>query len=186
MSRKTFHLLLLSLVLIAMIVLFSFVFLIPKGKEYRTLRMENKKEVLALAVSNEEKKRLQSRLEGLESKNDKALKAFNRPFNPYKFVKKYDNELQDLFVTEKSLHDQNGSFKVYEVNVTSKIDSPEIFYRFLDNVSRGDWVIGIDFPIHFERSGELIKSSFTMRVHHLETLKAEVKADEQKLKNKEH
>jgi lipopolysaccharide export LptBFGC system permease protein LptF len=186
MSHKTFDLLLLSLILITMIVVFSFIFLIPKGKEYRTLRLENKKEVSALARSNEEKDRLQVKLEGLESKNDKTIKAFKKPFNAYKFVKKYDKEFQDLFVTEMTLQDQNGSFKVYEVNATTKIDSPEVFYRFLDNLNNSDWIIGIDFPIHFERSGDMIKSSFTMKVHHFKALKEEIKKDEQEAKKEGH
>lgn len=183
MSHKTFYLLLLSLILMAVIVIFSFVFLIPKGKEYRTLRLENKKEVLALAASNEEKITLETTLQELEKKNDKTIKAFNRPFNAYKFVKKYDREFQDLFVSEMILEDQNGSFKVYEVNATTKIDSPEVFYRFLDKVSHSDWIIGINFPIHFERSGEMIKSSFTMKVHHFKAIKEEVKRDEKKVRN---
>ena len=186
MSHKTFYLLLLSLILMAVIVVFSFVFLIPKGKEYRTLRLENKKEVLALAISNEEKNSLEKTLQELEKKNDKTIKAFNRPFNAYKFVKKYDKEFQDLFVSEMILDDQNGSFKVYEVNATTKIDSPEVFYHFLDNVSKSDWIIGINFPIYFEKSGEMIKSSFTMKVHHFKAVKEEIHNDEQEAKKEGH
>lgn len=187
MSHKTFYLLLLSLILMAMIVIFSFVFLIPKGKEYRTLRLENKKEAQSLAVSNEEKNDLEAKLHALETKNDKTIKAFKRPFNAYKFVKKYEKEFQDLFVSEMILDDQNGSFKVYEVNATTKIDSPEVFYRFLDNVSHSDWIIGVNFPIHFERSGEMIKSSFTMKVHHFKAIKEEVASDAHEAKyHEEH
>jgi len=185
MSHKTFYLLLLSLILMAVIVVFSFVFLIPKGKEYRTLRLENKKEVLALLASTEEKNVLEAKLQDLDKKNDKTIKAFKRPFNAYKFVKKYDKEFQDLFVSEMILEDQNGSFKVYEVNATTKIDSPEVFYRFLDNVSHSDWIIGISFPIHFEKSGEMIKSSFTMKVHHFKEVKEEAGSDTHEVKHHE-
>lgn len=185
MSHKTFYLLLLSLILMAMIVIFSFVFLIPKGKEYRTLRLENKKEVQSLAVSNKEKNDLKAKLKVLETKNDKTIKAFKKPFNAYKFVKKYEKEFQDLFVSEMILDDQNGSFRVYEVNATTKIDSPEVFYRFLDNVSHSDWIIGVNFPIHFERSGEMIKSSFTMKVHHFKAIKEEASSDAHESKHHE-
>ncbi len=186
MSHKTFYLVLLSLILMTVIVVFSFVFLIPKGKEYRTLRLENKKEVLALSSSTEEKNILQAKLQGLEKKNKKTIKAFKRPFNAYKFIKKYDKEFQDLFVSEMILEDQNGSFKVYEVNATTKIDSPDVFYRFLDNVNHSDWIIGINFPIHFEKSGEMIKSSFTMKVHHFKEVKEEIKKDEEEAKKEGH
>ncbi len=169
-----------------MIVVFSFVLLIPKGKEYRILRLENKKEALAINLSQEEKISLQAKLQEIEKKNNKTIEAFKRPFNAYKFVKKYEKEFQDLFVSEMILEDQNGSFKVYEVNATTKIDSPEVFYHFLDNVSHSDWIIGVNFPIHFERSGEMIKSSFTMKVHHFKAIKEEVKHDEQEGKKEGH
>jgi hypothetical protein len=61
--------------------------------------------------------------------------------------------------------ESNGSFKVYEVNATTKITSPQTFYQFLEKINKSDWIIGVDFPIHFERDGDKIKSSFTMKVH---------------------
>ena len=41
---RTFYLILLSLLLLVSIIAFSTFVLIPKGKEYRSLRLENKKE----------------------------------------------------------------------------------------------------------------------------------------------
>ncbi len=166
-NYKTFYLLLLSFILMAAIFLFAFLFLIPKGKEYRTVRLENKKESRMLEVLREEHRISQEKLEKLEKTHQATIKAFESSFNPKKFTRMYEKEFQDLFLSEIEMSDHNGSFRVYEVNATTKINSPETFYHFLDKVNHSDWIIGVNFPIHFEREGDLIKSSFTMKVHHL-------------------
>jgi hypothetical protein len=60
--------------------------------------------------------------------------------------------------------DEDG-FAVYEVNTTSQISSPKSFYDFLDAINKGDWIIGINFPINFKREADVIRSSFTMKVY---------------------
>ncbi len=162
------------------IFIFSFFLLIPKGKEYRTLRLENKKESRVLDASREEQNQLQEKLEKLEMTHKVILKAFKTSFNPKKFTSIYEKEFQDLFLSEIEMSDHNGSFKVYEVNATAKINSPETFYHFLDQVNHSDWIIGVNFPIHFEREGDLIKSSFTMKVHHLADVKEEIEEETKK------
>jgi hypothetical protein len=56
-------------------------------------------------------------------------------------------------------------FTIYEVNTTSKINSPKVFYNFLDSINKSDWIIGVNFPINFKREADMIRSSFTMRVY---------------------
>lgn len=174
MNNRTFYLLLLSFFLMISIFIFSFLFLIPQGKEYRILRLENKKESRILDLSREERDRLQEKLEKLEQKHKGTIQAFNTTFNPQKFTRLYEKDFQDLFISEIEMSDHNGSFKIYEVNATAKINSPETFYHFLDKVNHSNWIIGVNFPIHFEREGDLIKSSFTMKVHHFSNVKEEM------------
>ncbi|MDD2828259.1 MAG: hypothetical protein PHW18_01650 [Sulfuricurvum sp.] len=184
-NHRTIYLILLSFVLLVGVLVFSFFFLIPKGKEYRTLRLENKKEEKMLIASREHYDSVHEKLLKLQESHKKTIKGFKSSFDPVKFTRHYKKEFQDLYVSEINMADQNGSFKIYEVNATAKISSPQTFYNFLDKVNKSDWIIGVDFPIHFEREGDLIKSSFTMKVHHLE----EVKSDEDEGKvtpKKEH
>jgi hypothetical protein len=161
------------------IFLFAFLFLIPKGKEYRTLRLENKKESRILGVLREEHSLAQEKLEKLEKTHKDTIKAFESSFNPKKFTRMHEKEFQDLFLSEIEMSDHNGSFRVYEVNATAKINSPETFYHFLDKVNHSDWIIGVNFPIHFEREGDLIKSSFTMKVHHFSEVKEEIEDEKE-------
>lgn len=179
MNRQTLYVVILSLILLIAVILFSFFLLIPKGKEYRSLRLESKKEFQQLDVAQREHDQTQERLKELQGRNAHTIKAFNTSFNPDRFEKIYKKEFTDLYLTEVTTFETNGSFTVYEVNATSKITSPESFYNFIESVNKSRWIIGVNFPIHFERDGDKIRSSFTMRVHNA-SLEKEKGAEEEK------
>lgn len=165
MNRQTLYIVILSFILLIAVILFSFFLLIPKGKEYRSLRLESKKELQQLDVAQRGHDQTQERLKELQERNAHTIKAFNTSFNPDRFEKIYKKEFSDLYLTEVTTFETNGSFTVYEVNATSKITSPESFYNFIESINKSKWIIGVNFPIHFERDGDKIRSSFTMRVH---------------------
>lgn len=171
MNRQTFSLVLFSVILMVSVVAFSFLALIPKGKEYRTLRIESKKEVQKLESAQLRYDETLIRLQELEARNRPMIKAFDTPFNPERFTRLYKKEFQDLYLTEITTFEANGTFKTYEVNATSKITSPQSFYTFLENINKSEWIIGVNFPILFERNGDRIRSSFTMRVYNHEAPK---------------
>jgi len=173
MNRQTLLIVILSLLLLAGVVAFSFFFLIPKGKEYRSLRLESKKEFQKLDLAQREYDFTLNRLKELEGQNKHTITAFNTPFNPDRFERLYKKEFSDLYLTEVTTFETNGTFKIYEVNATSKIRSPESFYNFIDGVNKSKWIIGVNFPIHFERDGDKIRASFTMKVHNSKEKKEE-------------
>ncbi|WP_434658444.1 hypothetical protein [Sulfurimonas sp. NW9] len=86
-------------------------------------------------------------------------------FNPDRFEKKYKTFFSSLHVMKVERSKDEEGFATYEVNTTSKISSPKNFYNFLDALNKADWIIGVNFPIDFKREGEMIKSSFTMKVY---------------------
>jgi len=165
MKRQTAHLLILSSLLLVGIIIFAFMFMIPKGKEYRALRLDNKKQEQALESVQLQYDRTAEKLKEMQSKNRHIIAAYSTPFNPQRFSQFYKKEFEDLYLTELENVDENGSFKVYEVNATSKITSPQSFYNFLEGINKSDWIIAVNFPIHFERDAERIRASFTMKVH---------------------
>lgn len=165
MKRQTLFVVILSLVLLIGVTAFSFFFLIPKGKEYRSLRLESKKEFQEFELTQNRFDNTKNRLEDLKKEHKHTIGAFDKKFDPGRFERLYKKEFTDLYLTEVTSVENNGSFKVYEVNATSKITSPKSFYEFLENINKSEWVIGVNFPIHFERDGDEIRSSFTMKVH---------------------
>ncbi len=172
MNRQTLLVLILSLFLLVGVILFSFFFLIPKGKEYRSLRLESKKEFQQLEMAQNRHDNTLNTLKDLQKHNAHTIGAFDTPFDPRRFEKLYKKEFTGLFLTEITPLDGNtGMFKIYEVNATSNIASPQTFYDFLESVNKSEWVIRVNFPIHFEREGDQIRSSFTMQVHNLDPKK---------------
>ncbi|HLD22607.1 MAG TPA: hypothetical protein VJA83_01605 [Sulfuricurvum sp.] len=165
MNRQTLYVVIFSLLLLIGVVAFSFLFLIPKGKEYRSLRLESKKEFQQLELAQNRYDNTHNRLKDLQLQHRDTIGAFDKLFNPDRFERLYKKEFTDLYLTEVTTFESNGTFKIYEVNATSKITSPQSFYNFLENVNKSEWIIGVNFPIHFERDGDKIRSSFTMKVH---------------------
>ena len=164
-SRQHIYLISASLVLFIFVLIFSFVILIPEGKEYRIKRVDLKKVSKELREYEYFYEDTLNTYKDLQSKNRRIITAFDGVFNPYRFEKQHKQYFSALSVSELNLSSTDKDFAIYEVNTTSQISSPTSFYDFLDAVNKSDWIIGINFPINFKRDGELIKSSFTMKVY---------------------
>jgi hypothetical protein len=151
--------------LLLFVIAFSFAVLIPEGKEYRIKRGELKKENLELKQISDFSIEKEVILQKLQGDNARVIKAFDNEFSADNFKKLHQGFFSSLSISKKSkLQDEEG-FSVYEVNTTSEISSPKSFYDFLDAVNKSEWIIAVNFPITFKRDGEMIDSTFTMRVY---------------------
>lgn len=164
-SRVNLYLLALSVVLLILVMVFSFAVLIPKGKDYRMDRSELIQESRQLRQINDFFIETQVILDKLTTDNRHIITAFDMKFNQDRFVKQHKKFFASLEVSKMKKLDTKEEFDVYEVNASSEISSPTSFYNFLEAVNKSDWIIGINFPIDFKREAELINSSFTMRVY---------------------
>jgi hypothetical protein len=164
-SRQQIYILVLSLFLFVFVIIFSFALLIPEGKEYRVKRIELNKELREYNKYKNFHDETLKKLKELQSKNINIITAFDRPFSPKRFEKQHKSNFSSLSITKVQRGKDIDGFSVYEVNTTSHISSPTNFYDFLDALNKGDWIIGVNFPISFVRDGEMIKSSFTMKVY---------------------
>ena len=164
-SRHYLYILLISVFLFVFVLVFSFGVLIPKGKEYRQARAELRKENLELRKYQNFYDEIFAKLKDLQSKNRHIVTAFDTPFHPDRFEKQHKIFFSSLHVTKVAGAKDEDNFTVYEVNTTSQISSPKNFYDFLDALNKSDWIIGVNFPIDFQRDGEMIQSSFRMKVY---------------------
>lgn len=164
-SRQSIYLLSLSLVLLLVALLFSFALLIPAGKEYRIKKMERDKHAQVLMQYQMWYDETYKVLKELQSKNKRTITAFDNRFDPDRFVKTNRHYFQSLQLSPIQESTTEAPFSLYEVNATSRIGSPENFYDFLEGINKSDWIIGINFPVHFKRDQDLILSSFTMKVY---------------------
>ena len=164
-SRQNVYLLALSVFLLIFVLIFAFALLIPEGKEYRNKRADLKKENKELKKYENFRDNVLEKLSELKSENRNIIAAFDRDFDALRFEKMHREYFTSLSVHEKIKLENESKFSVYEVNTTSQINSPKSFYNFLDAVNKSDWIISVNFPIHFKREAEMIRSSFTMKVY---------------------
>jgi len=164
-SRQNIYILSLSLVLLTFVLLFSFLVLIPNGKEYRLKRVEIKKEHKKLKQLGDFSDETSTTLQKLQADNRHIITAFDTVFNIQRFEKQHRGYFSSLKLSKLQKRENEDNFTVYEVNTTSEISSPKSFYNFLEAVNKSDWIVGVNFPITFKRDGEMINSSFTMKVY---------------------
>lgn len=164
-SRHYLYISLIALFLLLFVLVFAFGVLIPKGKEYRESRLMLHKENIELQKYQDFNDRVLEKLKNLQSNNRHIITAFDTPFYPQRFEKKHKVFFSSLKVSKISRIKDEQGFATYEVNTTSQMSSPKNFYDFLDALNKSDWIIGVNFPIDFKRDGEMIKSSFTMKVY---------------------
>lgn len=165
-SRQHMYVLFASSLLLLFVVIFSFTVLIPEGKEYRVKRAELKKELKELRKYQNFSDETYEVLKKLQNENRHIITAFDTIFDISRFEKQHKPYFTSLSILKVEQIAPVDGFGVYEVNTSSKISSPATFYDFLDAINKSDWIIDINFPIDFKREGELIKSSFTMKVYY--------------------
>ena len=163
-SRQTIYLLVLSVLLLIFVFLFSFLALIPQGKEYRIQRLEMKKYAANEAQFNMWHDEIFEELKDLQSSKKHIIAAYENGFNKERFIKINSIYFESLRLSALEKSKSEDPFTLYEVNATSRIDSPNSFYAFLQSINKSEWIVNVNFPIHFEREGNLIKSTFTLKV----------------------
>lgn len=164
-ARQNIYLIVTSIVLLIFVLLFSFLILIPEGKKYREQRIELKNEKREFKKYQNFHDETLETFKQLQADNRHIIAALDTPFNSQRFEKIHKDFFKSLIISEQKQKTDEEEFCIYEVNTTSHINSPQSFYNFLEAVNKSDWIIGINFPISFKRDGDLIKSSFTMRVY---------------------
>jgi len=178
LPRQTFYLSILTVLLFFGVLFFAFKLLIPEGKEYRKKRASIQQESRDLRRYQEFYNQVESKFRDLQKKNRAILEAFDTPFDADKFQKLHKDYFSSLYITKLAQDKGDEPFLLYEVNATTQISSPKSFYNFLDAVNKSGWIIGVNFPINFERDGEVIKSSFTMKIYGSEEENNETKKAE--------
>ena len=164
-TRKVIYLLVTALVLLVIVLLFSFLVLIPQGKEFRIARMEKKQALYELRQYEQWSEEVSNKLKSERVKHKHIISAFATTFNPKRFVEKNSDYFESLSLKELNLKSKDKNFAIYEVNATSNINTPKQFYDFLDSLNKSDWIVGINFPINFKREGNRVLTTFTMNVY---------------------
>jgi len=164
-SRHYIYIISLSILLFVFVLFFAFSILIPEGKEYRIKRAKFNKEQKELKQYQRFSDETYDMLKNMQSENRHIITAFDTIFDIERFEREHKEHFKTLTIQKLESAKPQEGFSLYEVNTSSKISTPTNFYTFLDAINKSNWIIGVNFPIIFKREGELINSSFTMRVY---------------------
>jgi len=156
----------LVLILLYMIFLFILIFglVIPVIKSYKN---ESRNFYLTQNIYEEIKSKhetIYDKLKLLQYKHKKVLEIFEKEWDEKAFL---DIANRFFLKTKLKLIDQNSSekyFKVYELDATTQMTSPENFYRFMESLSIMPFAIEADFPLIFSSDGDLISGVFRIKI----------------------
>ncbi len=155
-----FVFILITLVLISALIL-------PNIKKYRVARadyaqaMVHKHRVQSVLTQREKE------LKQLLLTNRKIFDAFGHKFSQEEFVSFANQFFDKVTLKEIKQTQHTNEFKVYELNVTSSLKTPVKFYKFLDGLNHYQNIIQADFPIDLKSNGDIIHSSFKIKVYGL-------------------
>jgi len=164
-TRQSIYILIISIFLFIFVLLFSFLLLIPSGKEYRIKRAENKKIKIEVNKFDNFNINTLEMLKKLQGDNRYIITAFGASFSKERFLKQYNKYFTTLELSKRVQSKNEDKFITYDLNTSSQMNSPKSFYDFLDAINKSDWIIGINFPIDFRRDGEMIHSTFSMKIY---------------------
>lgn len=158
--------LLFFLAFVAISLFVIFVFIVPSVKEYKSVRVQYNRHDLALKRVEEVLRAKEERLDKEQSQNERILKALANKFDHDKFIAYANGFFKNANLSKVSKTTKNETYSMYELNVTSLIDSPSSFYRFLDGLKSYENIIKADFPITMKSDGKFINSTFNIKVYH--------------------
>ncbi|MFK5882551.1 MAG: hypothetical protein QM482_10120 [Sulfurospirillum sp.] len=99
--------------------------------------------------------------------NRKIFDSFGHKFSQKEFISFANKFFNKVTLKEVKQSQHTNEFKVYELNVTSSLKTPVKFYKFLDGLNHYQNIIQADFPIDLKSNGDLIYSSFKIKVYGL-------------------
>lgn len=153
-------------VLLYLILLFILIFavVIPAVKKYREVNRLYAQSRAEFMAAQQEHDDILDRLKVLQSKHRKVIGAFEKRWDRDLFLQSAGKFFKKAELKEVDINITDPRFKIYELNAVTKMESPQSFYRFLDNLANLPFVIQADFPIAFKANGGDIEGVFKIRV----------------------
>jgi hypothetical protein len=159
---KNLGFLMFTLIFVGLIV---FLMIIPTIKEYRSQSGDYRRSVAILEQMDGEYNTLLNQFSELKRENKKILQSFQGEFNVGRFLRDSRAFFTNTSITKLDAKDYMGAFQMYEFNTTSNIKNPQVFYDFLEYLSKYDSVIEGAFPIYFENDSSRIDANFKLKVY---------------------
>lgn len=148
-----------------------FVFIVPNIKDYKRIQsLYSHNDMATMRIKNTLDAK-ESELQKIVKGNQKLLDALVVHFNEQKFMQYANKYFHNVTLSKDRANKNHKGFLVYELNVSSSIKSPKNFYDFLEGLSSYESIIKADFPIQMRAQGDMIQSSFNIKVYNLKDSK---------------
>jgi hypothetical protein len=163
--KQVVNTIILSFLFLLTLFLFTFLVLIPSGQNYKKERKDYTKSRMEYKIAKKQKLKYMKILKNLKAKNKDVLNAFKTEFNRQDFIKNNKDKFDKFTIAKEASVSYDESFIVYDINATTNIKTPLLFYQFLNNLSDSTYAIEIRLPINFVKQDDLINTSFKIKVY---------------------
>lgn len=165
------HLLIISGVAIPILLIFIFIFVVPFGSEYKSIKLESKileREVAFLKTKREE---VENNYFLMDKNNYKMMNEFNSPKEMEKL--KDENPFIEKITHLKNSGGEVGLFikDVYQIETKFLYTTLENIYDLMKNSKEYGLRFNINFPIILEAKKSKLKSAFNINVYRLKPVK---------------
>ncbi len=143
------------------------VLILPNIKSYRSARGEYNQAMVHKTRVQEVLNQRDKEMKQLLLANRKIFDSFGHKFSQKEFINFSNQFFKKVTLKEVKQSKHTNEFRVYELNVTSSLKTPVKFYKFLDGLNHYQNIVQADFPIDLKSNGDLIYSSFKIKVYGL-------------------
>lgn len=155
-------LLLWIIVFVISIFILSFNWIIPVTNKY--ISAKNNLDSINKNLKNIENNyyRLNNEIEKLISDNNENLDKFKNEFDIKELHKYCLSFFENVEIKQTNI---NKDYISYQINVSTKIKTPSIFYKFIERLNEFNHIIKIHFPIIMKADENMIKAQFNILVY---------------------
>ncbi len=147
------------------------VLILPNIKKYRVARANYDQAIVHKIRVQSVLDQRDKELKKLLSDNRKIFDSFKHEFNQEEFTIFANQFFSKVALKEVKQSEHTKEFRVYELNVTSSLKTPVKFYKFLNALNHYQNLVQADFPIDLKSNGNLIYSTFKIKVYSLAAVK---------------
>lgn len=158
--------LLVGIIVIILLLFAFFIFMAIPSVNYYKKQNSSYNEVKAEYENIKQKHQTAlDRLLELKSKNRRAIEAFANEFDDKKFL----NYLTTMFEEvefNKVEPKESEKFLRYEIEVSTSMQTPMKFYKFLSDINQYSNILEAEFPIRFEMVEGRLVGSFSLKKYY--------------------
>lgn len=157
--------LLFILLFVAISLFIIFVFIVPNAREYKKTKIEYLRYEKSVKNIENTQKHKEQEFDKFSKQNKKVVEALSKRFDENKFVKYASKFFSDVRLEKSKKQTQEEDFTIYDISVTSSIQTPNNFYDFLIGLSNYENIIKTEYPISMSSYKNTIKLNFHIRVY---------------------